>query len=337
LKRKNIFINSNFWPKAMGSLATEVSQAIDSLKEIANVEMSSPKTEDEIIQRIRNVDAAIPQLKTKWTQFLRSANKLQMIQAPAQGRVFLNVKACTEYGVLCCNVQNAGAESVAQHALALMLTLSKHVAQDDRALRHGILQRSVGMELNGKTLGIIGLGGVGGRVALKARGAFNMRILAYDPYLPWGTEQRYGAELVDLETLLREADVIVVCALLTSETRHLLSIQQLEMMKHTVILVNMAGAVVDEKALIDHIQKKAIGGVGIDVLENDPLPITFEKLPNIRALHAVNKVDVIITPHSSRRTLEATIHSRVAAIKNIVRHVKGEKPFWILNPVVLTL
>ncbi|UCH37153.1 MAG: hypothetical protein JSV76_05550 [Candidatus Bathyarchaeota archaeon] len=335
MTKKKIYINSSFWPAHLGSLVAEVAQAIDSLKKVAEVEICSPKTEDEIIQRIRNIDAAIPQLKTKWVPFLSAANRLQMIQAPAQGRVFLNVKACTKYGVLCCNVQNAGAESVAQHAFALMLTLTKHVAYDDRAIRRGILQRSIGMELNGKTLGIIGLGGVGGRVALKARVAFNMRILAYDPYLPWGTEQRYGAELVDLDTLLHEADVIVVCALLTSETHHLLSVKQLEMIKCTAILVNMAGAVVDEKALINLIQKKGIGGVGIDVLETDPLPTTFTTLPTIRALHAVSEVDVVITPHSSRQTLEATIQSRIAAIKNIARFVNGQRPFWILNPTVL--
>jgi D-3-phosphoglycerate dehydrogenase len=336
LTKKRIFINLKFWPENMGPLAAKVSKAIDSLQEIADVELSSPKNEDELIQKIPDVDAAIPQLKAKWTPFLQAANKLRMIQAPAQGRVFLNVNACTEYGVICCNVQNAGAESVAQHAIALMLTVSKHIAQDDRAMRRGILQRSVGSELNGKTLGIIGLGGVGGRIALKSRVAFNMRVLAYDPYLPWGTEKLYGAELVDLDTLLHEADVIVVCALLTAETHHLLSDKQFEMMKHTVILVNMAGAIVDEHALIKTIRKQAIGGVGIDVLEEDPLPSTFVTQPTLMMLHAVNDVDVVITPHSSRQTIEATIQSRVAAVNNIMRYVKGKKPYWILNPIVLS-
>ncbi len=336
MEKKKVLINSKFWPSDAGPMAEEVEQAIEALREIADVELYTPTSEDETIQRIKDTDIAIPQLRVKWKEFLAAANKLKLIQVPAQGLVLFNIPACTEHGVICCNVQNAGAESVAQHALALMLVLSKHIAREDRAMRTGAITRgSYGVELDGKTLGLVGLGGVGGRIALKSRLAFNMRIFAYDPYIPFGDNQIYGAKFVDLETLLQESDVVVVCALLTSETRHMIGAKQLSLMKKNALLVNMTGAVVDEKALISALQEKRLGGAGLDLLEEDSSTAASQTESNLKMLQALSEVDVVITPHSSRLTLEATVSARVAAVNNIARFIRGQRPFWVVNPSVL--
>ena len=335
MEKKRVLINTKFWPQNAGVQPREVEQAIADLREIADIELYTPASEDETIKRIKNVDAAIPQLRTNWKEFLEAADRLKMIQVPAQGLVLLNISACTKRGIICCNVQNVGAESVAQHALALMFTLSKHVVQEDRALRSGAPHTNYGMELDGKTLGLIGLGSVGGRIALKGRLAFNMRVLAYDPYIPFGEDQLYGAKFTGLEMLLRESDVIVVCALLTPETRGMIGSKQLSLMKRSVLLVNMTGAVVDEKALVEALQEKKLSGAGIDVLEENPLKAASLPKPYVKALHAIDGVDVIVTPHSSRLTLEATTKARLAAINNIARYLKGQRPFWVINPSVL--
>ncbi len=335
MERKRVLINTKFWPQNAGSQPREVDQAIESLREVADVELCTPANEGELISRIKDIDAAIPQLRANWKEFIDAADKLKMIQVPAQGLVLFNIPACTERGIICCNVQNAGAESVAQHALALLLTISKHVAQEDRALRAGTRYTAYGMELDGKTLGLIGLGSVGGRVALKCRSAFNMRILAYDPYIPLGEDQLYGAKFTDMETLLRESDAVMVCALLTPETRGMIGEKQLSLMKRGALLVNMNGAVVDEKALIQALQEKRLGGAGLDVLEENPLNPSSLPEPYIKELQAIDGVDVVVTPHSSRLTLEATMKARVSAVNNITRYVKGQRPFWVVNPSVL--
>jgi phosphoglycerate dehydrogenase-like enzyme len=217
---------------------------------------------------------------------------------------------------------------VAQHAWALILDLSKKVTEADRHIRAGTWQTGdwMGLQLWGKTLGVIGLGGIGGRVALKGRLAFNMKILAFDPYLLPEKAQLYGAELVSLEYVLKKSDVVVVSVPLTSESLRMIGKRELSLMKESAFIVNICrGSVIDSNALVESLQKGIISGAGLDVTDPEPLPSDSLLL----------KMDnIVLTPHIASSTDEAVEKTYTAATNNIIRFLKGERPHWMINPEV---
>lgn len=267
----------------------------------------------------------------KWSEFLDLAPDLRMIQGAGIGYNHIDVDACSKHNVMVCNVAEIMSESVAQHAMALILDLSKKITLADRRIRQSNNWAKdpdrVGFELWGKTLGIIGIGGIGGRLAMKCRTAFNMRVLAYDPFTLQAGAQRYGATLVDLPTLLREADIIEVSCFLTRKgshpTYHLLGKQEFDAMKPAAILVNIArGAVIDESSLIEALRQGKIAAAGLDVFETEPLP------PDSPLREFDN---VVLTAHQSSSTIECRIKTPAAAIENIIRFVEGKSPHWVVN------
>jgi phosphoglycerate dehydrogenase-like enzyme len=155
-----------------------------------------------------------------------------------------------------------------------------------------------------------------------------MRVLAYDPFVYPARAQLYHAQLVDLEKLLREADIISIHCPLTPRTWHLIGTEQLKLLKSTAILVNTArGAVIDEKALIEALEKEQLFGAGLDVFEEEPL----NPASPLRRLE-----NVVLTPHLAYATKKAVRNTWIGAVGNILRFIKGEKPNWILNPTILS-
>jgi phosphoglycerate dehydrogenase-like enzyme len=308
------------------------------LQETAEVDTSPILSEEEWLRRSKGTyaigidTAAYPFLKlSRYPEFLENAKELRMIQSFSIGYDDINTAACTEKGVIVCNVAEVMAESAAQHTWALILAVSKHIARSDRFIRGGgwLVENRFGIELYGKTLGIIGLGDIGGRVALKGTLAFGMKVLAYDPYVLPAGAQLYSAKLVDLETLLRESDVVTVNCPLTKETRHLLGEEQLKLLKPTAILVNTArGPIIDETALVKILKNGSVFGAGVDVFEEEPLIPTSP----LRELD-----NVVLTSHLGSWTREAQSKKWQSGIDNITRSVNGERPSWIVNPAALTL
>jgi len=312
---------------------------MEKLKEIADVDNSPrPTTKEAWIEKLKDVNAVssggVPRDWT-WDEILDAAPKLGLIQTASVGYDQIDVGACTKRGVLVCNVPEDMSEAVAQHAVALILDLSKKVTQVDRSIRKnrtwGRDTDRVGFELWGKTLGMIGLGNIGGRIAMKLREAFNMRVITYDPFLVPSGAQRYGATLVDLPTLLKESDVINVSVLLTQTgphpTYHLLSTKEFDMMKKTAVLVNTArGKVIDEPAMIEALKEGKIAAAGLDVFETEPIT-TDNPLLDLD--------NVVLTAHQSSSTVEARIRTPVSAIENIMRYARGERPFYVRNPAAL--
>lgn len=270
-----------------------------------------------------------------WQEFLEAAPQLGMLQNAFVGYDNIDVDLCTEHGVLVCNIPEDMSEAVAQHAMALILDLSKKVTQVDRSIRKdrswGTHTDRVGFELWGKTLGIMGLGNIGGRLALKCRSAFNMRVLAYDPFLTHSEAQRYGAVLVDFATLIRETDVLSVHCFLTKTglhpTYHLLGKAEFAMMKKTAVLVNTSrGPVIDETALIHALTEKLIAGAGLDVFEEEP----------IRSDNPLLELDnVVLTAHQASAAKDALLRTPVSAIQNVMRFVQGQQPRFVRNPSAL--
>jgi D-3-phosphoglycerate dehydrogenase len=237
----------------------------------------------------------------------------------------VDVDAAREHRVWVTNMPGVNAAAVAELAFAQMIALARHTHAADSAVkanRWAEGPRFQGAELAGKTLGIVGMGNIGGRVALRAR-AFEMALLVCDPYIPASKVTEIGGRWVGLDEVFREADFVTLHCPLNAETRHMVAAQQLTLMKRTAFLVNLArGGVVDEEALLQALREKRIGGAAVDVMESEPP----------RHNHPLLALDnVLLTPHIGGSTREAQSRGEWGAAEEVVRVLQGDRP---LNPVV---
>ncbi len=314
-----------------------IGSAMERLKEIADVDNTlHPTTKEGWVPKLKDAHVIVNVGQPwNWEEFLDAAPQLGMLQNAYVGYDNIDVDACSKRGIIVCNVPEDMSEAVAQHAMALILDLSKKVTKVDRSIRRdrgwGASTDRVGFELWGKTLGIIGLGNIGGRVAMKCRSAFNMRVLAYDPFLVPSGAQRYGASLVDLPTLIKESDVISVHCFLTrsgpTPTYHLISTNEFNMMKKTAVIVNTSrGPVIDEDAMITALKEGRLAGAGLDVFETEPITADNPLL---------DLDNVVLTAHQASSAIEALLRTPVSAIENVMRYVQGKRPNFIRNPSAL--
>jgi len=241
----------------------------------------------------------------------------------------IDYKAATEYGKMVCNTPTYCTEDVADHAVTLMLASVRHVARLDAALRRGEYPRALARpthRVHGTTLGIIGLGRIGGAVAQRVRG-WEMRVLACDPYIDQAQADRFGATLVSLDELLTQSDFVSVHCPLTDETFHLLGKEQFARIKPGLVLVNTArGPIIDEAALAEALQDGRVLSAGLDVTEQEPLA---SDSPLLRLSN------VILTPHISANSEEARadLYRLICEIAGDV--VQGRVPQFVVNPEVL--
>ena len=236
-----------------------------------------------------------------------------------------DVRAATEMGIVVSATNNAG-EGPTELTWALILSLTKKILQEDRATRQGHWGTALGIGLKGKTLGLLGLGRIGSLVALVGH-AFGMNLIAWSQNLTVQRATECHARLVDKDTLFRESDIVSVHLRLSDRTRGLVAAPEFALMRATAYLINTSrGPIVDEKALIDVLQRKAIAGAGLEVFDKEPLPKDHAllELPN-----------TLVTPHigyvndDSYRTFYRDV------VEDIVGFVSG-KPVRVLNPEVLT-
>ena len=253
---------------------------------------------------------------------LRKAPRLKLVQTGA-GYDNIDLEACTRAGVQVCNAAGVNADAVAEHVLALLLCRYKNLLPLDGGMKAHREVRTLdyaGGELAGKTIGLVGLGAVGKRVAALCR-AFGMRVLAYTRS-PFSLE---GVEAAELDRLLCESDVVSLHVPLTEATRHLIDARALARMKPDALLINTArGAVVDEAALIRALRERRIGGACLDVFETEPLP------PE----HPLRDLDnVILTPHTAGLPDGPGFHRKRYAffVRNIEKVLRGETPESRLN------
>jgi D-3-phosphoglycerate dehydrogenase len=232
----------------------------------------------------------------------------------------IDLEAAVERSIAIVNTPLANVESVAEHALGMMIALAKRLPEADRAIRAGdwdARYRLTGRELAGKTLGLVGMGRIGGRLAELAHGAFAMRLLYRDiqPYPDY--EARLKAERVELDQLLVESDVVSVHVPLLPETHSLIGEAELRSMRSTAFLLNTArGAVVDSQALLQALTEGWIAGAGLDVFEPEPLP------PDHPLLALEN---VILSPHMAAHTDEALLRMALVA-DDILAVLDGREP-----------
>ena len=237
----------------------------------------------------------------------------------------IDVDAAREHRVWVTNMPGANAAAVAELALGQMVALARHSVAADAAVkgnRWAQGPRFVGSELAGKTLGIVGMGNIGTRVALRAR-AFEMALLVCDPHIPASHVTALGGRWVALDEVLRESDFVTLHCPLDKATRHMVGREQLALMKSSAFLVNLArGGVVDEDALVHCLRDKRIAGAAIDVMESEPP----------RGDHPLLALDnVLLTPHIGGSTREAQRRGEWGAAEEVMRVLRGERPH---NPVV---
>lgn len=289
----------------------------------------SAEEEDVLIKNLRGVDALLLRPGIISKRVIDATDRLKIIAVHGAGVDQVDIQAATAKGVFVTNVPGGNANAVAELTFGLILSVIRGISRADRLVREGKWEeaRFLGTELRGKTMGIIGLGRIGSRVAKIAK-AFGMKILTYDPYISQERVGKVGVTSVNLETLLKESDVVTIHVPLTEETMGMIGKRELKLMKRSAILINMArGAIVDEVALYEGLKKGIIAGAALDVLKEEP------PSPNNPIFQLEN---VVITPHmggSSTRALK--IIARVAA-EDIAKVLRGEPPKNLVNTDVIS-
>lgn len=261
---------------------------------------------------------------------IEAGRALKVIARHGVGYDNVDVTAATRRGIPVCITPRANAVSVAEHTLALMLALAKRIVPYDSAIRNkgwGVRNSYSAVDLDGKVLGVVGMGRTGTYVCSKAAVAFNMKVLVYSPTTPSGTiESEGGRKVSELSELLSSADFISLHVPLKPETTRMIGAQQLRLMKPSAFLINMArGPVVDEAALVEALENGTIAGAGLDVFDPEPP----------RADNPLFKLsNVVLSPHSAGLTIDGVIRMATQAAQAIVDVLEGRRPEGMVNPEV---
>ncbi len=294
-------------------------------------EGNSPLSKAELIERVRGKQALVCQLTQRVDAEVLGAGKdLRVVANVAVGFDNIDVKAATARGIAVTNTPGVLDETTADFTWALLLGVARRVVEGDQLARSGQwkgwdLMQLLGTDVHGKTLGIVGLGRIGQRVARRARG-FGMRVLYCDAARAAAeVERELGAEWAEKERLLRESDFVSLHVPLLPETRHWMGPAEFELMKPRAYLVNASrGPVVDEAALAEALERKRIAGAALDVFEQEPkIHPKLLKLPN-----------VLLAPHIASASVETRTRMAIVAAENVVAVLSGQRPPNLVNPEV---
>lgn len=258
-------------------------------------------TSDEFLAELGSADALIVRSVTRvGSDMLALAPRLKAIGRAGVGIDNVDIPAATERGIAVFNAPQANTIAAAELTIALMISVARKIPAAESSLRRGEWERARfrGVELRGKTLGLIGAGRIGSEVAVRGR-AFGMKVIAFDPYLSGARADELQVEMVDLDEILEGADFVSIHVPLTPETRGILGANALEQMKPTAYLVNTSrGGVVDEAALAEALHRGDISGAALDVYDTEPLAqdSPLRSAPNL-----------VLTPHLGASTAEAQL------------------------------
>jgi D-3-phosphoglycerate dehydrogenase len=291
----------------------------------ATVDVLSEEDRPRLKEVVGSYDAIIVRSATKVTrELLSAAGSLRVVGRAGIGVDNIDVAAATERGVLVVNSPTANLLSATEHTFAMLLALARRVVDADRLLKAGIWDRKslVGVELYGKTLGIIGFGQIGQRVAQRAR-AFEMEILAYDPYLNADVARGLDVEPVEkLEDMLPRVDALTFHTPLTDQTRNLLDRERIALLKDSALVVNCGrGGVIDEEALLETLEAGRLGGAALDVFAQEP-PADYRLAAHPR---------VVATPHIGAQTHEAQERIATEIARMVVLALEGSMAIAAVN------
>ncbi len=323
----NVLVTARaFWVSGAGAKAALEAEGCT----VTQSPTAGPLPVTELIPLLQDCDAVIASSDPYTTELFAVCPRLKVVSRCGVGYDSVDVAAATEAGIIVTITPGAMNEAVGDYTWALLLALARRIADGDALMKSGGWGEYPGVLVCGKTLGIIGLGGIGRAVARRSFG-FDMRILAYDPVL-----QETGAalpgglppiELTTLENLLQQSDFVSLNAPNLPQTRRMMNAERFALMKPTAYFINTArGALVDEEALIGALDKKTIAGAAIDVYTQEPLP----------ADHPLRRAPrLLLTPHNAFNAVEsASLMSKLSA-ENVLAAMHGKRPAGILNPEVL--
>ncbi|HYO75050.1 MAG TPA: phosphoglycerate dehydrogenase, partial [Thermoanaerobaculia bacterium] len=272
---------------------------------------------EELLAAVAESDALITRSGTAVTpELVNAGTRLRIVGRAGVGLDNVDVDACTRRGILVINAPTANIMAATEHTMAMLLALCRNIPEAHASVKRGEWTRSkfMGTELDGKTLGVIGLGRIGSRVTVRARG-FGMRVIAHDPHIADTVFDKVGATKVTLEQLLAQADVITVHTPSTEETRGMIGREELAKMKEGVIVLNIArGGIYDEQALADALTSGKVAGAAVDVYVDEP------PSPDHPLLNAKN---IILSPHIGANTIEAQDRVAVQTSEMVVEALRG--------------
>ena len=285
--------------------------------EIVKADMSQKMTEERLIDLLQGVDGAVIGVVPMTAHVIEQSPSLKVVSMHGVGVDHIDLTAAAQKGVVIANCQGANDQSVADLTIGLMIAIARDIPLVDSKVREGGWGAHAGSELWNKTLGLIGLGRIGRGVAKRALG-FDMKVLAYDPYVG-ANDVEQGISLVSFEEVLQNSDYVSLHAALSEETRHMIGVPQLQIMKPTAYFINTSrGALVDEAALHDALRKKQIAGAALDVYEVEP--------PKDNPLLGLE--NIVVTTHIGAHTRESIERVGVMAAENVLQTLQGGQPHF---------
>jgi len=294
------------------------------------------QTEDELIAAARDADFVLTFKRPFTRKVIEKLDRCKMIFNIGTGYESIDLAAATDCGICVSYPDGYCSEEVAEHAMALILACARKLVRLDRAVREGkwdsYEKREIRLKilppmfaLKGQTLGLIGFGRISRALVPKAKG-FEMRVIAYDPYVPASVFEEFGVTPVDLEYLLASSDFVSIHAAFTPQARHMLGMEQFKRMKPTAYLINCArGEFIDEQALHTALAQGYIAGAALDVVQAESMGLEHPLL---------QLENLVITPHTAYYSEESIAKLTRRPYEEIARVVRGEWPQWLINPEV---
>jgi D-3-phosphoglycerate dehydrogenase len=279
-----------------------------------------PLSEDDLIPLLQDCDGCIAGLDHFTARVIESAQNLKVISRYGAGVDRVDLAAAKAKNIVVCNTPGANSQAVADLTFALLLCAARKVSVLDRKTREGQWPRSNGIELYGKTIGILGLGAIGKAVARRASG-FSMKIMAYDPFIDKKYAESNNIIPADFNMVTREADFLCLHLPLTDETKYIISKDVMKNMKKGAVIINTArGGLIDEAAAYELLASGHLGGMGLDVYETEP--------PQKSPLFELE--NVVLTPHTASHTVEATAAMAEMSVQNLIDVFSGKGCSYIV-------
>ncbi|MGB7787521.1 phosphoglycerate dehydrogenase [Methanoregula sp.] len=294
------------------------------LRAAVDVDVKTELKEDELCNILGEYDALLVRSSTEVTaKVIEAGKKLKFIGRAGVGVDNIDVEAATRKGIIVANAPEGNTLAATEHTMAMMQALARNIPQANASLKKKEWKRSkfMGVELNEKTLGIVGFGRIGREVAKRAN-AMDMKCVAYDPFITKERAAQLGVEMMSMADLFKVADVITVHTPLIAETKHVINAKSIATMKDGVRIINCArGGIIDEKALYDAIKSGKVAGAALDVFETEP--------PLESPLLSLDQV--IVTPHLGASTVEAQLNVAVSVARQCIEVLKGGSAKYVVN------
>jgi len=290
------------------------------------IKIGSGSKPSNLIKDVLDCDAIIIRTATLSSEVLDAAKKLKVIAKYGVGVDNIDVNKASELGIYVTNAPESNANTVAEHAFGFIICLGRNLIASDKATRCGdfdFRNRCIGIDLDGKTLGVIGMGKISKQLSMKAHYALSMKIIGYDPFLKKEDFPNEVEKVRDRDTIFSESDFVSVHIPSTPETKKSIGIREFKLMKPTAFFINTArGELVIEEDLVEALKKGIIRGAGLDV---------FEKEPPIKNHPLFSMDNVILTPHNAAITKECLIRMGIHAAQGVDEVLSGKVPTWPVN------